>query len=200
MGIDLISHGYNEAKTAVPGEFVKLPPGGYVCKIVNAEIAYSKAGKPMLILYLEIFEGEFKGYFADATKRTKAFNPNRRWDSGGIFRQNIFNKDDNISPFFKYLFMTFIRENPNVKVSFDNFEADCFQDKLLGFVFAEEEYEYEGRKSVRVVPKIPKLVEDILSGNFKVPELKRKPAQDTSYKKAADEFGGEKIPDDDSPF
>lgn len=200
MGIDLIAHGYNEAKTAVPGEFVKLPPGGYLCTIVNAEITYSKAGNPMLTLYLDIVDGEFKGYFADATKRTQSFKPDKRWDSGGIFRQNIYNKDDKISPFFKYLFTTFTKENPNVKVSFHDFEPDCFRGGLLGFVFAEEEYDYEGRKGVHVVPKIPKTAEDILSGNFKIPELKRKPAQDSPPQKTADKFGGEPIAPDDTPF
>ena len=200
MGINLNAHGYAEAKTAIPGEFVKISPDGYVCTVVNAEIKYAKTGTPMLVLFLDVAEGDFKGYFSDATKRSKASNPDKRWESGGIFRQNIFNKNDSISPFFKGLLAVFAKDNPNVKVNYDDFEPACFFGAQIGFVFAEEEYDFNGYAGVHVVPKIPKSVTDIREGNFKVPELKRKPAQDSTPKKDYDDLGGEPVEPEDTPF
>lgn len=199
MGINLNAHGYAETRAALPGEFVKLPPGGYICLVVNAEIAYSKAGNPMLTLYLDIAEGEFKGYFGEATKRTQASNPNKRWDTGGVYRQSIFTKDNKVSPFFKGLLNLLTQDNPGAKVNPDAFEPDCFDAATIGFVFAEEEYKFNDKTGVRVVPKTPKTVEDIRSGNFKIPELKNKPAQETP-KTDYDDLGGTPIPNDDSPF
>lgn len=200
MTINLNEHGYAETRAATPGEFVKLPSGGYICLIVNAEGVYSKNGNPMLVLNLEIVEGEFKGYFADATKRTQAFNPDKRWDNGGVYRQGIFTQDKKISPFFKGLLTVLMKDNPNIKINFDAFNPEFIEGATLGFVFAEEEYDYNGHVGVRVVPKFPKSIEDIRSGNFKVPELKSKHAQDPPAAKASDAFGGTPIPDDESPF
>lgn len=200
MGINLNAHGYAEAQTAIPGEFVKLPPGGYVCVVINAEVTYAKSsGNPMLVLFLDITEGEFKRYFNEATTRSKSFNPDRKWDSGGIFRQNIFNNDNKISPFFKGLISVFLQCNPNLKINCDDFDPDCFFGAQIGFVFAEEAYKFNDKTGVRVVPKTPKTVEDIRSGNFKIPELKNKPAQETP-KTDYDDLGGTPVDTEDTPF
>lgn len=200
MAINLNEHGYANARTAIPGEFGKLPVGGYICTVADSEIIYSKAGNPMLRLFLEITEGEFKGYFNEATKRSQKFNPDKRWDSGGIFHQNIFNKDDKVSPFFKGLITVLMRDNPDTKINFDAFDPSCIFGAKIGFVFAEEEYDYNGHAGVRVVPKIPKAVADILDGNFKVPELKRKSGQEETRKRDYDDIGGETVELDDTPF
>ena len=200
MGINLNAHGYAEAKTAKPGEFIKLPPGGYVCTVVNAEITYSKNGNPMLVLYLDIIEGEFKSYFADATKRLKSLKPDKRWDGDGIYRQNFYNNDGKVSPFFKYLLTILMKDNPNAKVNAENFEPDCFFNATIGFVFAEEVWNFEGRSGVRVRPKTPESVEDIRSGNFKVPELKQ---QNTQLATNGNATVGGSMPgndDEDPPF
>ena len=54
--------GYEEAQ-AITGEYEKLEAGGYICKIVNAKEEKSKSGKRMLVLQLDIIEGERKEYF-----------------------------------------------------------------------------------------------------------------------------------------
>lgn len=199
MGFPLNAHGYQEVKAANPGEFVKLPPDGYVCTVVNAEAVYSKKGAPMLVLFLDITEGDFKGYFADLTKRSKQFRPDLRWDNCGVYRQMLYTNDDKASPFFKGLLSLFIADNSNVKINFDDFEPVSLIGAQLGFVFAEEESDYNGKVTVKVVPKFPKHIADIREGNFKVPELKRKPAQDAPAKDY-DDFGGTPIDPKDTPF
>lgn len=56
-------YGYDEAEATSFGDNVKLPPGGYICQIKQAEITKSRSNKEMLILYLDIIEGEYTGYF-----------------------------------------------------------------------------------------------------------------------------------------
>lgn len=56
---------YDDAPT-LSGDFVPLAPGGYVCEIKKAvEQNAQKSGNPMLVLLLDIAEGERKGYFQD---------------------------------------------------------------------------------------------------------------------------------------
>ena len=82
--------GYEDAQAVLPGEFAKLPAGGYVCGVVHAEITKSKAGNPMLVLYLDIVEGEFAKYFRDAFDRVRNSRPDIKWDNSGVYRQLIF--------------------------------------------------------------------------------------------------------------
>lgn len=169
--IDL--NGYNEVQPVLPGEFLKLPPNGYVCQIVNVELGISKAGNPMIILYLDIAEGGFTGFFKDATDRVKNFRSDTKWDSSAIYRQLIFNNDGKVSRFFKGLLTCFEKSN---QITFNThpFDEQKLRGCLIGFIFAEEEYQKrDGTISARVFPKFPKVVADIRQGNFSIPETKK---------------------------
>ena len=199
MGINLVEKGYNKVNAANPGEFVKLPPGGYVCKVVWSFLANAKeSGAPMFVLYLDIAEGDFKGYFGDATKRKKNFNPDVKWVNEGTYRQRFYDGKGNVAPFFKGLLTLLERDNPNIKINPADFEPENFLTAQIGMVFVEEESEFNGNVTVKVVPKIPKSVEDIRKGNFKVPELKRLP--DSSKDTGKDDFGGTPVNPNDTPF
>ena len=54
--------GYEEAQ-AITGEYERLNAGGYICKIVSAKEEKSKSGKRMLVLALDIIEGDKKDFF-----------------------------------------------------------------------------------------------------------------------------------------
>lgn len=54
--------GYDEAQ-AITGEYERLEAGGYICKIKSAKEEKSKTGKKMLVLALDITEGEKKDFF-----------------------------------------------------------------------------------------------------------------------------------------
>lgn len=169
--IDL--NGYDEVLPVLPGEFTKLPPNGYVCHVVNVELANSKAGNPMIILYLDIAEGEFKGFFKDATDRVKNFRSDTKWDNSAIYRQLIFNNDGKVSRFFKGLLTCFEKSN---QVTFNThpFDEQKLRGCLIGFIFAEEEYQKrDGTISSHVFPKFPKVIADIRQGNFSMPETKK---------------------------
>ena len=180
--IDLI--GYEDTTATLPGEFAKLPVGGYVCNVVNAEITKSKAGNPMLVLYLDIVEGEFTRHFRDAFDRVRGSRPDIKWDNSGIYRQLIFDKPEKdkdgrekpkkVSRFFKGLLTCFEHSNENFNFNPRTFDEQILRGKLIGFVFADEEYpKKDGSIGIRTVAKFPKTVEDIRSGNFTVPEMKK---------------------------
>lgn len=54
--------GYEEAQ-AITGEYERLNAGGYICKIISAKEEKSKSGKRMLVLALDIVEGDKKRFF-----------------------------------------------------------------------------------------------------------------------------------------
>ena len=200
--IDLI--GYEETTAVLPGEFVKLPAGGYVCSIVNAEITNSKAGNPMLVLYIDIVEGEFAKHFRNAFERVRGSRPDIKWDNSGIYRQLIFDKTGKVSRFFKGLLTCIEKSNGSFHFNPRTFDEQILRGCLIGFVFAEEEYtKTDGSTGNRTFAKFPKPVDDIRSGNFNVPEPKKlaeksqpplKETKDTSI------FIGDPLNLEDPPF
>lgn len=187
--------GYDDVQAVAPGEFSKLPAGGYVCQVINAQITNSKAGNPMLVLFLDIAEGDFQGYFKNALSRAKSFNPDTKWDNSGIYRQLIFNDDGNVSKFFKGLLSCFEKSNPNFSFKPHAFDENILRGSLIGFIFAEEEYLWNDEVKIRVFPKFPKSIDVIRAGVFKVPEIKRIENSPTKQSRPANTFNDSNEPD-----
>lgn len=205
MGINLADKGYFEVNAIMPGEFSQLPPGGYICQIINAELANSKAGNPMLVLFLDIAHGDFKGHFKAAFDRVKFSNSNIKWDNSAIYRQLLFDHSSGrVSQFFKGLLSCFEVSNPNFKINVNDFEASSLRGKFIGFIFAQEEYKKKnGEIATRVCSKFPKSVDDIQNGNFVLPELKKIPADKSADKPpnySDFDFGSSSIDPNDTPF
>lgn len=200
MGINLAEHGYNDVQPAIPGEFIPLPAGGYVCRIINAEIVKSKAGNLMLVLFIDIAEGDFQGFFKNATDNARNFDPKKKWDNSGTYRQLIFDSAGRIARFFKGLISTIEQSNSNFRINSNDFDPASLRGQFCGFVFAGEEYQKrDGSISERVFIKFPKKIEDIRSGNFKLPDTKRLEKKSSTDIVDID-FGGEPISPDDTPF
>lgn len=197
--IDLI--GYEETTAVLPGEFVKLPAGGYVCSIVNAEITNSKAGNPMLVLYIDIVEGEFAKHFRNAFERVRGSRPDIKWDNSGIYRQLIFDKAGKVSRFFKGLLTCIEKSNAQFSFNPRSFDEKILRGCLIGFVFAEEEYQKtDGSTGSRTFAKFPKPVDDIRSGNFKIPDSKKPPAEKPKPPQSSGVFIGDPTDLEDPPF
>ena len=200
MGINLADKGYNDIPAANPGEFTPLPAGGYVCRIINAELANSKAGNLMLILFVDIAEGDFKGFFKTATDKARKFNSDKKWDNAGIYRQLIFDSSNRVSRFFKGLITCIENSNPNFKININDFEPSVLRGLFCGFIFALEEYQRRDESlAERAVIKFPKSTNDIRDGNFKIPDLKKFEKHDTPTD-TQDPFGGTPVPEFDVPF
>lgn len=197
--IDLI--GYEETTAVLPGEFSKLPAGGYVCHIVNAEITNSKAGNPMLVLYIDIIEGEFARHFRDAFDRVRSSRPDIKWDNSGIYRQLIFDKSGKVSSFFKGLLTCIEKSNNRFYFNPRTFDEQILRGCIIGFIFAEEEYQKkDGSIGSRTFAKFPKPADDIRQGNFTVPELKKLDAPKAQPTKSDGVYIGEPLNIEDPPF
>lgn len=192
--------GYENVSQTLPGDFAKLPPGGYICRILHSEITLSKSGKSMLVLFVDIDEGKFKGFFRNAVNRAKSFSAQIKWDNSAIYRQLVFGNDGNVSSFFKGLLTAFKLSNPD-SFTFNphSFDEQALRNLLIGFVFAEEEYyKRDGTVATRSVIKFPKTTDDIREKNFSVPDLKKVSPQNTNY--SQDDFAGTPVDSSDLPF
>ena len=143
--IDFNEEEYKKAQ-AFDGETVKLPAGGYICKILNVKNEKSKNGKKMLSVALDIAEGEFSGFFMNQYEnRKKTSNP----ENPAKFPNN-----------FSWLEC--------------NHDENKIKGLHIGAIFGEEEYEkMDG--SIGTTTKVTQIrsTEIIKEGNYTVPEKKK---------------------------
>lgn len=181
--------GYEEAQ-AITGEYEKLEAGGYICNIVNAKEEKSKSGKRMLVLALDILEGDKKDFFRN--KFNENTNPDKKWPAGAIYRQML--EGEKAIGFLKGI-MT------SLEASNEGFKWDWDEKKLVnlkcGAIFGEEEYErMDGSIGVSTKVKFIRTVKCIQNGNYKVPELKKLPQRGEAF----DDFTGAIDDNNDLPF
>lgn len=188
---------WNNIKAAEPGEFTSLTAGGYVCKIIHAEFGTSKAGNDMLILDIDIAEGDFANYFQNTVKRFNQSN----WPNSGVYRQLVLSNDKTLSPFFKGLIEIIEQSNSNFVARQDGgINPASLVGKLCGFVFAEEDYtKQDGSDATRIVVRTPKTVDDIREGNFKIYAAKSKKVQGQTVKPTAKNVAND-VDLDNPPF
>lgn len=196
---------WKNTSEATPGEFTRMPAGGYVCKIVSANFAASKQGNDMLIFNVDVAEGDFADYFQSTVKRFNQTN----WPNPGVYRQLIFGNDNKISPFFKGLIHMIEQCNPGfVAMQNGSIDSASFVGKLCGFVFGDEEYpKRDGSPGIRAAVCTPKTIGDIRDGNFKIPPLKKLDANKAEFARKVSYAPTNDSPDvspiyedDDPPF
>ena len=159
--------GYDDVQGILPGEFRRLPAGGYVCQIAGASTSRSRVGNNMLVLLLDIAEGENAGFFmVDYLERQKK-NPEASWPTSGTYWQNT---EGNGTKFFKGLMQLVEECNPGYEWDFN--EVGLI-GKKLGVIFREEEYEgSDGKARMSLKPFTFCTVDAIHNGEFKAPEPK----------------------------
>lgn len=185
-----------ETIQALTGEYERLKPGGYICKIIAAKEEKSKkTGSRMLTIALDIDDGEQKGFFMKRFEELKGqrTDPNQevKYPSGGIYHQMLEGNDKALG-FLKGLMTSLEASNPN-------FKWDWNEKKLVGLkcgaIFGEEEYEkMDGSIGISCKVKYIRTVKCIQDENFKVPDLKKLPERGD-----ASEFSGA-ADNDDLPF
>ena len=166
--------GYEEAQ-AITGEYEKLEAGGYICKIVSAKEEKSKSNKRMLVLALDILEGEKKDFFRN--RFSENTSPDKKWPAGAIYRQML--EGEKAAGYLKGL-MT------SLEASNEGFKWDWDEKKLAnlkcGAIFGEEEYEkMDGSIGKSTKVKFIRTVKAIQEGNFKIPELKKLPQKGEAF-------------------
>lgn len=174
--------------TPITGEFERLEAGGYICKIVNAKEETSKSGKRMLVIAIDIAEGDKKDFFRN--RFTENANPDKKWPAGGVYRQML--EGDKAVGYLKGLMTSLEASNTGFKWDWDEKKL---KDLKCGAIFGEEEYEkLDGSVGTTTKVKFIRTVKAIQDGNFKVPELKKLPQKGEAF----DNFGT--VADDDLPF
>ena len=147
-----------------------LPKGGYICKILNAQVKEGSNGQYIQIAY-DIAEGEFENYFKKLYDARKS--EDKKWST--YFFLNI-PKDDGSEKdgWTKRTFKTFTNalEDSNEGYHFD-WDESKFKGKLVGGLFRYEEYQKQDG-SIGRSTKMSKScsVAKIHSGNYKLPDDK----------------------------
>lgn len=182
--------GYDEAK-AITGEYEKLVAGGYICKIISAKEETSKSGKRMLVIAIDIAEGDKKDYFRN--RFTENVNPDKKWPAGAIYRQML--EGDKALGYLKGLMTSLEASNEGFKWDWDEKKL---KDLKCGAIFGEEEYEkLDGSIGTSTKVKFIRTVKAIQDGNFKIPELKKLPKKGEAFE---DFINSANSDDDDLPF
>lgn len=147
---------YNDVQ-AMDGDFKRLPAGGYVCRITKAE---DVPEKEYLKIEYDIESGEFKDWWSDTAERAGFW--------GGHFIRSY---KESAAGFFKGF--TNAVEASNHGYAW-NWDERSLVGKYIGIVLGEEEYrKNSGDIGTRLNVTRNMSVEDIKSGNFKIPELKK---------------------------
>lgn len=160
---------YNAAKAAEgPGR--SLPAGGYVAQIVSAAMGETQKHDPMLIVRLEILEGEFRGIF-----NSKVQSPGT-WPAAGTYYLPL-SSDPNVSPDDFRLrqlkgFITAVEES-NQGFRWREDERDL-RGRIVGVVYRDEEFigRQDGQKHVNAKPCYTCSANRIRTGDFQIPRPK----------------------------
>ena len=152
-------------------EYKALPSGGYVCEILNAKEEVSKAGNDMVVLILDIVEGEYKNYFRDLFSKRKENNPSAKYPFDGMAYVN-FVYNGKTTKKFKAL-CTSVEEDGKTIIWGSKF-AESLKGAKIGVIFRREESEGRGDNVGKTFwntkPFAFRSAQTIRDGNFTVPD------------------------------
>jgi hypothetical protein len=158
------------------GEFSRPSAGAYVFGILKDEHTTSKNKNEMIVLSLDIAEGEFKGHYKNLSEHFKSDNLLKHYRV--VSEQSM--------PYFKGDIKAIEESNKGYEY---NFSEGSLRGKLVGGMLREEEYiNKNGEK--KTILKIMFLcsVEKARSGKLTTPDIKRldtsfnEPPPTTNYK------------------
>lgn len=150
---------WKEVEAARPGEFNRLPAGGYICQITAVE---DEPSKEYLKIEFDIADGEFKGYYRSLYKN-KSF-----W--GGNFIKSYKTK---ALGFFKHMLECIEKSSRGFKANDFNGDERQLVGKFVGLVIGYEEYVGKDNKvKQRIYIDAFRTASEIKNGEFDVPELK----------------------------
>lgn len=163
---------YEQAQVSKRDVRRKLPAGGYICKIVDAKETQSRSGKPSIQLFLDIFEGEYKDYFAkEYANKIRFGNENPKW--GCTEWKTMTNADNKTNPYFKGTLTAICESNPNAMIIHQgNLSVEAMKNCVVGVVFQEDHSVFNGKEIIKAKPYMFLNVQRIRKGEFTVPPPK----------------------------
>ena len=182
-----------EIKRSVSGND-PLPVGGYVAKIMNAEVKEYNWGD-VLVVSFDIAEGEYKDFFANQYKANT--NEDKKWK--GNFRINVPQEGNQWFDSQKRTFGNAIAciEESNSGYHWDWDEAKL-KGKLVGVLFRNFEWEVNGNTGWSTECGTFVSVDDIRNGNFR--QMKNRPLKNKPVEAKPTVADFEEILDEDLPF
>lgn len=157
-------NGYARAQAYADSE--RLPAGGYVLKIMDVKYQENDWGE-VIILSFDIEEGEQKGFFAANYKAQTG--EDKRWK--GTYRLRV-PKDDGSEQDewamrrFKTVIGAFEESNAGYHW---NWDEQTLKGKIIGALFNNKEYEFDGRHGFFTNCHSLVKTEKIRSGKFEIP-------------------------------
>lgn len=186
-------NGYEAAQ--VYSEQERLPAGGYVLKILDVKYQENDWGD-VIILSFDIEEGEHKGFYAVNYKAQT--QEDKKWK--GTYRLRV-PKDDGSEQDgwtmrrFKTVVSNFEESNQGYHW---NWDEQSLKGKLIGALFNNKEYSFNGREGFFTNCHSLVTAEKIRTGKFEIPAdtlLKDKAASRNISNAAPDADGFMNIPD-----
>ena len=160
-------NGFDEA--TVLGEYKPLPSGGYVCVIKQVREQFSRNGRPMVVISLDIFEGDQKGYYEKAFRADT--RPDKKWGC------NVYQLTEDDTGKCTSGFKTFItsveKSNPGFQTIWGDGFCQAFKGRMIGGLFGREQYvKNDGSLGWSTKCVAFRSVETIRNGDFTVPQDK----------------------------
>lgn len=145
-------NGYDEAQAS--GEFIPVELGGHYAVVKQVSETQSKNGRDMIVVLFDFVKPDKQaGYFSNQFNADD--REQKKWPFAGtkyIMVQD-YNDQNKTSRAFK-TFCTCIEKSNSYSIAWGgNAWAQQFKGKTVGVVFGEEESEYDGKISMRRVPK-----------------------------------------------
>ena len=186
--------------TKAYGDIQALPKGGYVLKVLGAEVCNNSVGQ-YVKLGCDIVEGEYANFYANEYKNQQS--EDKKWHCNYLL--NVPNddgseKDGWTKRRFKTVIEAFEEANPGYHFDWDE---NKLKGKLIGGLFNEREYQATDG-SVKRTTNLAQLcsVEKVRSGKYQLPEDKLL-STNTASARATSGSGFMNIPDglgDSLPF
>lgn len=166
----------------------RLPAGGYVIKILKAEEVTYQNGGTGLKLNFDIVEGDHKDFYKK--NYANQIEP-KKWKGAYSFSVPDNSTEEKFRRAFENRIACITDSNPGYEWDFDETKL---KDKIVGAVFGNQEYEYNGNKGWFTKCMGLRTVSAIREERFKVPA-------DRPLKKDDDmDFTTDNSDSDDLPF
>lgn len=184
----------------------KLPLGAYVCRVKKAVLQDTDYGQQLCILF-DIEDGEYKGFYAEDFKNSTY--KDKKWK--GVLRvwlpkNDGSEKDEWTKSTLKGMVTAFEKSNPGYQW---NWDENSLAGKVVGILFRNEEWEYEGKTGWTARPFKAISTDTVVDGKYTLPKdkpLKNKTAAPVGYSApvyeapAASQFTMLDDDDSDLPF
>lgn len=205
-------NGYNEAQPYT--ESMKLPPGGYVVTIRDAQVGNYDNGNEYLQVSFDISEGQYKDFY----KNQYRANPNENKQYKGRIRLSLPKGDGSEQD--EWTIRSFKTNMVAIEHSNDGYQWNWDESSLkgltAGMLFRNKEYDFKGNHGFWTEPFRFFNAEKIRNGEFTMPKDKllnnngsgnpfagsRSGAEafGQQAQPASDSFSFEEITDEDIPF